>query len=995
MIRPWTFSTLALAAIWSVVGTAADMRPVDFDRDVRPILAGRCFKCHGAGHSEAGLRLNARETALAALESGNHAVVPGRPEESELARRVTAESADERMPPDEPLEPEQIETLRRWITEGADWPAHWAYRPLERPAVPGIGDPELSAWCRTEIDHFIVAKFVERGLTPTAEADRRTLLRRVSFDLSGLPPTADEYTAFCADETPDAWERVVERLLDSPRYGERWARHWMDLVHYAESHGQDQDRPREHAWPYRDYLIRSFNADKPYGQFVAEQVAGDVLFPDNPWAIVATGFLATGPWDESSLRDIREDAIDREIARYLDRDDIVTTVMSTFTSSTVNCARCHDHKFDPISQQDYYALQAVFAGTDKANRAYDPDPDVARRREELQAKLARVKEQFTSRDPQLLTACNADELAAWEAALAAELGMWQPVELVSAESGGGATLKPLEDRSLLAEGPRPDKDVYTLVVRPGLKRLTGLRIELLAHESLPMKGPGRQQNGNLHLNEIAAWVATDKHPDIGRRLTLQNPLADFDQEGWGVAKALDGNPNSAWGIFPAVGQDHQASFEVAQPIDLEDDSLLRIELQQIHGAGHLIGRLRITATDQAGPFPRQATTAPSNVREALAVAKEARSLERQIDVAGYYLEQRIGEEIKGIPEPSLVYCGTNQFAADGTFRPAAAPREVRVLGRGNIHSPGDVAEPGALGCIDGLPARFEIGDLQSEGERRADLAEWLVDRRNALVWRSIANRVWQHHFGRGLVDTPNDFGQMGSAPTHPELLDWLAVELLEHGGSLKHLHRLICASAAYRQGSGEHERSVLDAGNLYLSRMNRRRLDAEEVRDAALCQAGTLNDQMEGPSVRQFIQTPGIHVTPNIDYLGFDVDAPQNYRRSVYRFVFRTLPDPFMEALDCPDASQLAPERTESVTALQALATLNDKLIARQSERVAERIQAAGGTSEEQVRALYGLIFARAPDDAELAAVAEYVRRHGIANACRFLWNTNEFMFVD
>jgi hypothetical protein len=365
--------------------------------------------------------------------------------------------------------------------------------------------------------------------------------------------------------------------------------------------------------------------------------------------------------------------------------------------------------------------------------------------------------------------------------------------------------------------------------------------------------------------------------------------------------------------------------------------------------------------------------------------------------------------------------------ADGTFRPAASPREVRVLGRGNIHSPGDVARPGALGCVAGLPARFEHLDPQSEGARRAELAKWLTDSHNVLVWRSIANRVWQHQFGRGLVDTPNDFGLMGSAPTHPELLDWLAVELREHGGSLKHLHRLICASAVYRQGSGvadggsrtEDGRGVLppsaildlpssisdndspltthdpDQTNLYLSRMNRRRLDAEEVRDAVLCLAGTLNNEMEGPSVRQFIETPGIHVTPNVDYLGFDVDAPQNYRRSVYRFVFRTLPDPFMEALDCPDASQLAPERTESVTALQALATLNDKLIARQSERVAERIQAAGGTSEEQVGALYDLIFARGPDDAELAAVAEYVRRHGLANACRFLWNTNEFMFVD
>jgi hypothetical protein len=647
----------------------------------------------------------------------------------------------------------------------------WSLSPLRKPALPSLDSASSEQWLRTPIDRFVLAKLEEKKLAAAPPADKRSLLRRVTLDLIGLPPTQAELEAFLADDSPQAYDRVVDRLLASPHYGERWARHWMDLVHYAETHGHDQDRPRPNAWPYRDYLIRSFNDDKPYVRFVQEQLAGDVLFPDDAQAVIALGFLATGPWDESSLRDIREDTIDREIARYLDRDDMVTTAMSTFVSTTAHCARCHDHKFDPITQGDYYALQAVFAGVDKADRPYDIDSRVAKQRQ-------------------------------------------------------------------------------------------------------------RQQQQ-------------------------------------------------------------------------------RIQLQELRHAAELC------------------CLAPG----ALALA----TLERQVD-----------RQLAALPAQQFVYAAANNFKPDGSFRPAQTPRPVHVLKRGDINKPGPAASPGALACVPGLQARFRLSDRGDEGNRRAALARWVTDSKNVLTWRSIVNRIWHYHFGRGLVDTPNDFGRMGSQPTHPELLDWLAITFRDNGGSIKQLHRLIVTSAVYRQSSRHQSQfAAIDADNRYLWRMNRARLDAEEVRDAVLQIAGKLDRTMGGPSVKQFNMSPGIHVTPMVDYVNFDIDRPENYRRSVYRFVFRTLPDPFMEALDCPDSSQLTPARTASVSALQALAMLNDRFIVRMSEHVAARAAQAGPDLPTRIRAVYQLALGREPASNEAQVMADYVAKHGMANACRLIMNSNEFMFVN
>jgi hypothetical protein len=868
----------------------------------------------------------------------------------------------------------------------------WSLRPIVKPTPPVI---KGEGWTRTPLDRFMLAKLHDKGLEPAPEADRRTLLRRVTFDLTGLPPTPEEMDAFLNDASPDAYEKVVDRLLASPAHGERWARHWMDLAHYAETHGHDQDRPRLNAWPYRDYLIRSFNNDKPYPRFVQEQIAGDVLFPDDPDAVVAMGFLATGPWDESSLRDIRDDTPDREIARYLDRDDMVTTTFSSFVSTTVHCARCHDHKFDPVSSKEYYGLQAIFAGVDKAERFYDPDPATATKRKQLLQEKARLLALRGRADASLLTAAVQAEVAAWEKKVAKEAVGWTILDPATFQSANGATLTKLPDGSILSGGKRPETDVTTLTTTTQLQGITAVRIEVLTDDSLPLKGPGRQDNGNFHLNEFSVLAAASGKTQPPTRQTLKKASADFNQDGWTVAMAIDSNPRTAWGIYPRVSQAHRAVFEFAEPVGTRDGTTLTFVLEQTHGGGHLIGRVRIAATTSAQPSTT-ADALPEAVVATLAIPAEKRTDAQRAQLGLFVLERNVETALGALPPPALVYAAASDFKPDGSFKPAGKPRTVQILKRGDISKPGAEAKPGALACIPGLEASFPLAKADDEASRRVALARWLTAPKNVLTWRSIVNRVWHWHFGRGLVDTPSDFGRMGSKPTHPELLDWLAADFLEHGGSLKRLHRQIVTSAAYRQsGRFDASAAALDGDNRFLWRMNRTRLDAESLRDAVLAAAGKLDRKMGGPSVQQFIMTPGIHVTPNVDYLNFNADRPENQRRGVYRFVFRTLPDPFLEALDCPDSSQLTPTRNVSVTALQALALLNDKFMVRMSEHLAARAAKSGPDLPTQVRAVYRLTLQREPTEKEIRLLSEYATKNGLANACRMLLNCNEFMFLN
>jgi hypothetical protein len=907
---------------------------------------------------------------------------------------------------------------------------HWSLRPLQSVPPPQTRNKK---WPRTPIDSFILATLEAKGMSPSPPADKRTLVRRVTFDLTGLPPTPEEMRAFLADSSPRAFEKVVDGLLASPRYGERWARHWMDVVHFAETHGNDQDRIRTNAWPYRDYLIRSFNEDKPYARFVREQLAGDVLFPDDPQATVALGFIAAGPWDESSLRDIREDTIDRQIGRYLDRDDMVTTTMSTFASVTAHCARCHDHKFDPISQEDYYSLQAVFAGVDRAERVFDPDPEIHSARQALLKQRRALERKEPALMASLLEAKMQDEVATWEKTLAASVVSWTTLEPVSFVSSNGTTLTKQSDGSLLAGGPRPEKDTYVIAAQTALNGITAVRLEVLLDDSLPHKGPGRQDNGNLHLSEFQVFAATDREPSrlaadppakvaVNHQavkasealragtargpdqrdgqsqlqlLPLQNASADFDQQGWTAAHAIDGQEKTAWGIYPQVGQPHFAVFELKEDLKIKDGALLTFQLHQNHGGGHLIGRLRLSATTASRPV--RARPLPADLEKILATTTAKRSEEQRSELAAHYLRKQIEQKLATLPKPQLVYAGASDFVPDGGLVPARAPRTIQVLKRGDINKPGGEAFPGALAAVAALQHTFALANPADEGSRRAALAEWIVDPKNPLTWRSIVNRVWHYHFGRGIVDSPNDLGKMGGLPSHPELLDWLAAWFRDDArGSLKQLHRLIVTSAAYRQSSKDNPAFArIDSDNRLLWRMNRTRLDAESVRDAILQITGQLDLTMGGPSVKQFTLSPGIHVTPVVDYAKFDIDSPDNRRRSVYRFLFRTLPDPFMDSLDCPEASQLAPVRGASVTALQALSMLNNHFVTRQSERFAERLASLKPTLSGQIEAACELAFGRSPSRAEAKDLLAYAQKHGLPNLCRLVFNSNEFMFVN
>jgi cytochrome c553 len=969
---------------------AAVGREVSFQTEVKPILERTCIECHGERKQKSDFRLDERAHAMRGGSIGV-AIVPGKSAESPLIRYVAGGVDGMRMPPKgEPLTAAEIGILRAWIDQGAQWPdpvaparyaaTHWSLKPLVKPEVPNLKD---ATRVRTPIDAFVLATLEQKQLTPAGEADRRTLIRRVTFDLTGLPPTPEEVEAFLADPAGDAFEKVVERLLSSAGYGERWARHWMDVVHYAETHGHDEDKPRPNAWPYRDYLIRALNEDKPYARFVEEQVAGDVLYPEDPQAIVATAFLAAGPWDQSSQMGIQDGTLDKKMARVLDRDDVIATTMSTFVSATVHCARCHNHKFDPISQEDYYALQAVFAGVDRVDRPYDSDPAVAKRRREVVARKTAIELNGTaSGSPDVQ-----ERVTKWENGLAEHATIWAVLEPTEFSSAQGAALTKQADGSILSSGNRPEKDTYRVVATAGSPRVTAVRLEVMSDESLPQKGPGRQENGNLHLSEFKVQVGE-------REVPLTRATADFDQQDWPVGKAIDGKRETAWGIFPQVGRAHVAVFELKEPLDAGPKTLM-FTLDQVHGGGHLVGRFRLAVTDSHNPS--LGTSVPAEIANVLRVPPPERSDPQRRALATYVLKSEIERELAALPAQQFVYAVASDFEAKGNFKPARKPRTVEVLRRGDIGQPISVATPGALSCVSGLPSRFALAHPDDEGSRRAALAKWITHRDNVLTWRSIVNRVWHYHFGRGIVETPGDLGTMGATPTHPALLDWLAVTFRDDmRGSLKQLHRTIVTSATYRQSSAHDRRNAtLDAENRFLWRMNRSRLDAESVRDAVLAISGKIDLTAGGPSVKQFVESKGVHETPNVDYLAYDLDGPGAFRRSVYRFVFRTVPDPFMQTLGCPDASQLSPTRESSVTALQALTMLNNRIIVRHSEHLAERLARERSELTEQVGRLYALTFSRPPREDELELVAAYARRHGLANACRMLLNSNEFIFVN
>ncbi|MBL8889053.1 MAG: PSD1 domain-containing protein [Planctomycetaceae bacterium] len=972
-----------------------------FNSEIRPILQRHCFACHShqSGTMEGGLALDWRSGWATGGDRGP-TLVPNDVENSLLIRAVRHTDSDLQMPP-EKISDEEIAKLEHWIRTGAADPrvtqpqtagssvSWWSLQPLARaePPTPNSASREGSS---NPIDAWINRELDARELTPQPRAERRTLIRRLWIDLLGLHPTMEEVAAFEQDLSPEAWENLVDECLSRPQYAERWARHWLDTVHYADSHGFEHDVFRPHAWPYRDYVINALDRDLPYADFVRAQLAADYFFPTDPRATAALGFLGAGPYDQSAA------ATAPMSFEYLDRDDLVTQVCGSFLSTTANCARCHAHKFDPISQQDYFALQAVFAGVLKGEIRYEADLDVARARQRWQQVIADLK----SGDPQWLSSAEADEIYhQWKDA---KPPRWVPLAYETYHSNGGAELSRLDDGSILSGGPNPEQDVFVITGTTELATVTALRLDVLPHEALPATGPGRAPNGNFHLNEILVQYFSPSATSPST-LTIATATADFNQEGWTIEHAIDGNSQSAWAIHPMVGQPHHGIFVLEQPLRVESNGKILVSLKQTHGGAHVIGRLALSVCEG------DARQAVALTHESLAIEKlpppersPAQEQALRKEIVSKYAEQ----QLKWLPEPGRLYAAGKEVENERGRLLVAQPRAIHVLTRGDLDKPREVESPGALSMLTHAASRFEIDPKADEVWRRAALAEWIVHPENPLTWRSMANRIWYYHFGRGIAGNINDFGRMGETPSHPELLDWLACELRDTG-SIKRMHRLICTSEAYQRSSSTSERlQEQDPDNRWLGRWSKRRLDAESFRDSVLVLSGRLDSKRGGPGVKYFRESPGPQVTPKLHYDDFDLNGPEANRRSIYRVVWRGIPDPLFEALDFPDLGLLSPQRHQSSSPLQTLTLLNHRLVLHHAQVWAERIQkpptdegerreAASGLLDETIQQAVQQAWLRTASETEVAALRTLAAEHGMAAVCRLLINSNEFLYVD
>ena len=981
-----------------LLATAALPAAVSFETEVKPIFEKHCMECHGPKKQKSDFRLDDREVALHGGESHAPNILPGKATESPLLKFVTTDDRDTRMPPKgDRLSAAEVDTLKRWISEGAIWPESaslkktdpldwWSLKPLSKPALPSGEAPH-------PIDRFILAKLQEKNLQPSGVADARTILRRLNFDLIGLPPTAEELAAFeqeAAHDLPAAIGHAADRLLASPRYGERWGRHWLDVVHYGDTHGYDKDKLRPNAWPYRDYVIRAFNEDKPYARFVEEQLAGDTLYPQTADGHIAQGFISAGPWDYIGHAELPETKLDGKIARALDRDDMVSNTTGAFLATTSQCARCHNHKFDPIKQEDYYRLQAVFAALDRADKSFDIDPVVAKQRPPLVAERTRLdseikalNEKSASTDSRRVTLIGKiiDELKqgtaaverpeyGYHSAISKEQSVtkWVQVDLgvarelteviltgchdtfnnIGAGFGFPARYKvELSDDAKFTQGVTIIADLTgTDVLNPGVK---------------PQRFPLAKLKGR-YLRVTATKLALRKNDYILALAELQA----IDPKGRNVALGANVTSLDSIEAGPRWGR-----------LNLTDGYFYGLKSERDDARIALLERERTEIRKGAGK------TDPATEKK-LAELATARA--------------NVAADISKLPAPQVAYVGTihkgtGSFA--GTGANGGKPRPIFVLKRGDVSSPDKEVGPGTLPFAKELTSQFNLPTAAPEGARRVALARWITDSRNPLTWRVIVNRVWHYHFGRGLSDTPNDFGRMGSQPTHPELLDWLAVDFRDNGQSLKQLHRLIVTSAIYRQSSlGHPANEKIDTSNAFLWRMNRRKLEAEAVNDSVLAVAGKLDLTMGGPGFQDFVIEKPQH-SPHYEYDQHDVEDPKSHRRSVYRFIVRSQPQPFLTVLDCADPSMSVASRNETVNALQALAMRNNRLTVAMAKHFAARVAKDASTPLAQIDLAFRLALSRPPSANEAEAMSVYVREHGLTNLCRLIFNLNEFNFVD
>lgn len=942
-------------AITLTIGVGRCAAAVDYSRDILPIFAEHCAQCHGVDEQtrESGLRLDLREAALAGGDSGAAAIVPGQPDASELIRRVTSEDPAEVMPPPElnkPLTREQIAALRQWIEEGAPYETHWAFVPPQKTPLPG-GEPH-------PVDAFVSRARAAQNLTASPPAPMSTLARRLYLDLIGLPPSPAELVEF--EQQP--YEESIERLLASERFGEKWARHWLDLARYSDTNGYEKDLAREQ-WKWRDWVVDAFNRDMPYDRFIIEQIAGDMLPNATQDQWIATGFLRNSMINE-------EGAIIPDQFRMVEMFDRMDCLGKAVLGLTTQCAQCHSHKFDPLSQAEYYGMFAFL------NNAYEAQswvytPEQLQRIEQIEQRTREAEERLRTSRPDWR-----NELQEWmDAAAAHEAKMaWEP--LVATELGSVSGLNhptQLADRSLLMKG-HVSGDVF-LIASPTLDGITGLRVEALNHRDLPFAGPGRSREGSWAITEVEVFL---KKPDSDQweKLKLTNATADYSrpeeksadgkQRSGPVAYLIDGNESSTWNADRGIGRRNQPSVAVLQfeqPIMAPEGSQLKIAWRMTDMLGCCRWSLTRAASPAAQPINHAAILA-------LAVPAEQRhAAQQQTLFTAWRMSLSDAKEVND--EIDAIWKDYPQAATSVLHLAEREPdryRPTHLLDRGNWDQPLEVIEPHTPAALHPFPA--------DAPRNRLGFARWLADRRSPLTARVAVNRVWQAIFGTGLVETPEDFGTRAPVPVHRELLDWLAVDFMEHGWSHKHLIRTIVTSQTYRQSSHvSPELLERDPANVWLARGPRFRADAEVVRDIALTASGLITHRLGGPSI--IPPVPQNVLDYNYTYPEYwkPAEGPERYRRTLYGFRKRSMPDPVMANFDGPNGDFACARRARSNTPLAALTGLNETIFVEAARALALRVLREGGTDDTQ-RADYAFLLctARRPSALEREVLLQLIR---------------------
>ncbi len=917
---------------------------VSFNDQIRPLLSNRCYRCHGPDEEDrkAKLRLDTREGAMKE-KGGFSAIVPGNIEDSELIFRIVTDDEDEMMPPPgkgERFSREEIDLFKQWIKEGAEYEVHWSYTKPVRPEVPVIEESVMRV--RSPIDAFILDRLKKEGLSPGKEADRYTLIRRVSLDLTGLPPTKEEVDAFISDKSADAYEKLVDRLLAKPAFGEHWARMWLDLARYADSAGYADD-PGRTIWAYRDWVIRAFNANMPFDQFTIEQIAGDLLPNPTEDQLIATAF-------HRNTKTNNEGGTSDEEFRNAAVVDRVNTTMATWMGTTAACAQCHTHKYDPITHAEYFSMFAIFNQSEDADRRNEaPIIQVmgVRNKEQahaLAAEIAKLEKEITQQvnpAPKVF--------AKWEADLKAAAGRWQVLSPKTMAASSGATFKEGSDGSVLVSGKTAGTDDYTITASTKLKKITAIKIEALAYDKLGSGGPGR--NGNFVINEIELGAGSSK-------AAFSNATSTYDQSQFGAASAIDGNAgkDSGWAVGGALGRDHHLVVELAKPLT---GSELTLKLLQRY-PNHALGRFRISVTDAPGPSVALPDSLVAILKKPEAQRTDAEkatvlSLYQKTNPEALALNQKLADLKKQLEavKPLTTVPIMREL-------PKAKHRKTHIQLRGSYLSLGEEVGPGVPKVFGSLP--------EGVNPDRLAMARWLVDRENPLTARVVANRFWENLFGVGIVLTSEEFGSQGERPSHPELLDWLAVEFMDGGWDVKKFLRLLVSSSAYRQNSHvTDDMAARDPDNRLVARGPRVRLSAEMIRDQALAVSGLLSSKMYGAPVRPPQPNLGLRAA-----FGGGTDwqtstGEDKFRRGLYTSWRRSSPYPSMATFGAPNREVCTVRRGTTNTPLQALVTLNDPVYIEAAQALARRMAAHQGSIADRIKLGFRLTLARPPKEVESA----------------------------